>query len=124
MDDGESPINDLQLNVQDLLHADTSVERKTTSSPDENENQLNGSKNESLKSSDNVMGRVAQDNINNNEGDDNGDYTSCSEDVERGKPSRNFSSGDMLIPEKQTSEQTKISSRKGTVSFSIYTKII
>lgn len=116
MDDGESPINDLQLNVQDLLHADTSVERKTTSSPDENENQLNGSKNESLKSSDNVMGRVAQDNINNNEGDDNGDYTSCSEDVERGKPSRNFSSGDMLIPEKQTSEQTKISSRKDSAA--------
>lgn len=120
MDDGESPTNDLQLNVQDLLHADTHVEGKNpclTSSPDENENQLNGSKDETLKSSDNVMGRVAQDSINNNEGEDSGDYTSCCQDVENDKPSRSFSSGEMLVPEKRSLRQTKGSSRKGTVGF-------
>ncbi|XP_066473788.1 consortin [Tiliqua scincoides] len=120
MDDGESPTNDLLLNVQDLLRADTCVERRTThltSSPDENENQLNGSKDETLKRSDNVMGIVAQDSINNNEGEDSGDYTPCFQEVESGKPSRSFSSDDMLIPEKcisgkRTSQQTNGSIRK------------
>ncbi|XP_053158366.1 consortin isoform X2 [Hemicordylus capensis] len=121
MDDGESPTNDLQLNLQDLLHADTHVERIKTclaSSADENENQLNGSKHETLKSSDATMGRVEQDSINNNEGKDSGDYTSCYQEEESDTLSRCSSADEMLIPEKcssgkRSSRKTKGSSKQG-----------
>ncbi|XP_062980378.1 consortin [Elgaria multicarinata webbii] len=111
MDDGESPTNDLQLNLQDLLHTDRHLERIKTclaSSPDENKNQLNGSKHDALKSSDDTMGRVEQDSINNNE--DSGDYTSFCQEGESDKPSTSFAVDAMLILEKCASE--KKSSRK------------
>uniref|UniRef100_H9GU92 Uncharacterized protein n=1 Tax=Anolis carolinensis TaxID=28377 RepID=H9GU92_ANOCA len=89
MDERESPTNDQQLNLQDLLHTDTQVERIQTclpSSPDENENQFNSSKHDTIKSQDNTMGRVEQDSINNNE--DTGEYTSFCQDDESDKPSQ------------------------------------
>ncbi|XP_033000286.1 consortin isoform X1 [Lacerta agilis] len=118
MDDRESPTNDLQLTLQGSLRTDTLVEKIKTclaSSPDENENQLNGSKHDTLKSSDDTMGKVEQDSINNNE--DSGDYTSSCQEDESDKPSRIFAADEMLIlekgdSEKRSSRKTKSSSRK------------
>ncbi|XP_077200428.1 consortin isoform X2 [Paroedura picta] len=83
MDDRESPTNDLQLNVQDQLCADTHSEKINTcltSPPDENENPLNGRRHEDLKSRDKVMGVIEQDSINNNEGEDSGICASFSQE--------------------------------------------
>ncbi|XP_062825029.1 consortin [Anolis carolinensis] len=107
MDERESPTNDQQLNLQDLLHTDTQVERIQTclpSSPDENENQFNSSKHDTIKSQDNTMGRVEQDSINNNE--DTGEYTSFCQDDESDKPSQSFPANEMLIVEQCTSERS------------------
>ncbi|KAH0622543.1 hypothetical protein JD844_024937 [Phrynosoma platyrhinos] len=106
MDDRESPTNDLQLNLQELPHTDTHVEKIKkclTSSPDENENQFNSSKHDVLNNRDNTMGRVEQDSINNNE--DSGDYTSRCQEDENDKPSRSFTADELLIVEKCVSEK-------------------
>ncbi|XP_015263933.1 PREDICTED: consortin [Gekko japonicus] len=102
MDDRESPTNDLQVNVDDLLRADTHVEKINTclaSSPDENENPLNGSRQEALKSRDKVMGITEQDSINNNEGEDSGICaTHCKESLSD-TLIRSSSTDEMLVPE-------------------------
>ncbi|XP_042301597.1 consortin [Sceloporus undulatus] len=106
MDDRESPTNDLQLNLQELPHTDTHVEKIKkclASSPDENENQFNRSKHDALNSRDNKMGKVEQDSINNNE--DRGDYTSCCREDESDKLSRSFTADEMLPVEKYASEK-------------------
>ncbi|XP_054831656.1 consortin isoform X2 [Eublepharis macularius] len=96
MDDRESPTNDLQVNVQDLLHANTQC---LASSPDENENQLNGSKHKALKSRDKVMGIVEQDSINNNEGQDSGVCASHCQEALSDQLTRSSGTDEMLIPE-------------------------
>ncbi|XP_025032918.1 consortin isoform X2 [Python bivittatus] len=115
MDDRESPTNNLQLNLQDVLHTDMHEERIKTclaSSPDENENQCNSRKHNILKSSHSTIGRVEQDSINNNE--DSGDYTSCFQEDESDKTHKSLKS-DMpqkLDSEKKNSRKTKSPSRK------------
>uniref|UniRef100_A0ACB8GBU9 Uncharacterized protein n=1 Tax=Sphaerodactylus townsendi TaxID=933632 RepID=A0ACB8GBU9_9SAUR len=116
MDDGEPPPNDLQVNVQDLVHADTHV--KNTSSPDENENPLNGSKHEVLKSRDKVMGIVEQDSINNNEGEDNGvcaslHLQSLSDNLIRSSSADEMLIPEICIPENRSSRKTKSCIQKG-----------
>ncbi|XP_060609921.2 consortin [Anolis sagrei] len=106
MDERESPTNDQQLNLQDLLHTDTQVERIQTRlpfSPDENENQFSSSKHDTVKRRDNTMGRVEQDSINNNE--DSEEYTSFCQDNESDKPSQSFPADEMLLVEQCTSER-------------------
>nr|XP_056709700.1 consortin [Euleptes europaea] len=100
MDDGEPPTNDLQVNLQDPLQADMHVEKINTclaSSPDENENPLNGSR-------DKVMGIVEQDSINNNEGEDHGVCAPQCQESLSDKLSRSSSTDEMLIPEARVSE--------------------
>ncbi|XP_060099814.1 consortin [Heteronotia binoei] len=102
MDDRESPTKNLQVNVQDLIHADTHVEKINTclaSSPDENENPLNGSRHEALKSRNKVMGIIEQDSINNNEGEDSGICASKCQESLSDKLLRSSSTDDILIPE-------------------------
>lgn len=116
MDDRESPTNDLHLNLQDVLHTDIHEERIKSclaSSPDENENQCNSRKHNTLKNSHNTMGRVEQDSINNNE--DSGDNTSCFQEDESDRPCKSLKS-DMpqkLGSEKKNPRKTKSPSRKG-----------
>ncbi|XP_026551230.1 consortin isoform X2 [Pseudonaja textilis] len=115
MDDRESPTNDLHLNLQDVLSTDIHEERIKTclaSSPDENENQCNSRKHNTLKNSQNAMGRVEQDSINNNE--DSGDYTPCFQEDESDRPCKSLKS-DMpqkLGSEKKNPRKTKSPSRK------------
>uniref|UniRef100_A0A2D4MJY5 Uncharacterized protein n=1 Tax=Micrurus spixii TaxID=129469 RepID=A0A2D4MJY5_9SAUR len=115
MDDRESPTNDLSLNLQDVLPTDIHEERIKTclaSSPDENENQCNSRKHNTLKNSHNAMGRVEQDSINNNE--NSGDYTPCFQEDESDRPCKSLKS-DMpqkLGSEKKNPRKTKSPSRK------------
>ncbi|XP_026525167.1 consortin isoform X2 [Notechis scutatus] len=115
MDDRESPTNDLHLNLQDVLSTDIHEERIKTclaSSPDENENQCNSRKHNTPKNSQNAMGRVEQDSINNNE--DSGDYTPCFQEDESDRPCKSLKS-DMpqkLGSEKKNPRKTKSPSRK------------
>lgn len=121
MDDRESPTNDLQVNVQDPLCADIHVEKANiclASSPDENENPLNGSRQQALKSRDKVTGIIEQDSINNNEGD-NGDIPAsrCQEYLSD-TLIRSSSTDEMLIPqtcisENRSSRKTKSCIKKG-----------
>lgn len=121
MDDRESPTNDLQVNVQDLHRADTHVEKINiclASSPDENENPLNGSRHEALKSRDKVMGIIEQDSINNNEGEDSDISASHSPESLSDKLSMSSSTDEMLIPEtcipeNRSSRKTKSCIKKG-----------
>ncbi|KAM6461758.1 consortin [Liasis olivaceus] len=114
MDDRESPTNNLQLNLQDVLHTDMHEERIKTclaSSPDENENQCNSRKHNILKSSHSTIGRVEQDSINNNE--DSGDYTSCFQDEsDKTRKSLKPDMPQKLDSEKKNSRKTKSPSRK------------
>uniref|UniRef100_A0A8C5S5E0 Consortin, connexin sorting protein n=1 Tax=Laticauda laticaudata TaxID=8630 RepID=A0A8C5S5E0_LATLA len=103
MDDRESPTNDLHLNLQDVLSTDIHEERIKTclaSSPDENENQSNSGKHNTLKNSHNAMGRVEQDSINNNE--DSGDYTPCFQEDESDRPCKSLKSD---VPQKLGSKK-------------------
>lgn len=131
MDDKESPTNDLQVNFQDFLQTDASSARTKEClppSPDENENNpLTGSKHNSMKSSDDTMGRVEQDSINNNAGEDSDDYTACCLEDKSDDPCRNCHAAETLIlgictPGQRSSRKLAESSiRKGTVASSIYT---
>ncbi|ETE66731.1 Consortin, partial [Ophiophagus hannah] len=118
MDDRESPTNDLHLNLQDVLPTDIHEERIKTplASPDENENQCNSRKHNTLKNSHNAMGRVEQDSINNNE--DSGDYTPCFQEDESDRPCKSLKS-DMpqkLGFEKKNPRKTK---KKAIISLNI-----
>ncbi|XP_070590158.1 consortin isoform X2 [Erythrolamprus reginae] len=115
MDDRESPTNDLHLNLQDVPHTDIQEERIKTclaSSPDENENQCNSRKHNTLKSSHNAMGRVEQDSINNNE--DTGDSTSCfqADEIDMQCQSLKSDMPQKLGPEKNNPKNPKSLSRK------------
>uniref|UniRef100_A0A8C6V5Y9 Consortin, connexin sorting protein n=1 Tax=Naja naja TaxID=35670 RepID=A0A8C6V5Y9_NAJNA len=110
MDDRESPTNDLHLNLQDVLPTDIHEERIKTclaSSPDENENQCNSRKHNTLKNSHNAMGRVEQDSINNNE--DSGDYTPCFQEDESDRPCKSLKSD---MPQKRAIISLNISAVK------------